>query len=149
MAAAEKKTENVTEAFDAFNVGNTEFLKDGYEKMSERMSAFADFQRSTYEAFVASSSALAKGVEKVTSEQTAFAKESYEDGVAAAKAVTTSKSVQDAINAQNDYLRGAFEKNMQQFNKIADSWLSMSKEASEPLTEKYGEFVEKVQAFRP
>ena len=149
MATEQKKTENGAEAFDAFKFGNPEFFTGGFEKMSERMTAFADFQKASYEAVVESASTFAKGVEKATSDQTAFVKESYEDGVAAAKAVTSSKSIQDAISVQNDYVRTAFEKNLKQFNKAADHWVALTKEISEPLTEQYGAFVEKVQAYRP
>jgi len=149
MATEQKKIENGTEAFDAFKFGNQEFFTGGFEKMSESMTAFADFQKSSYEAVVSSTTTLAKGVEKAASDQATFVKESYDDGVTAAKAVASSKSVQDAISIQNDFVRTMFEKNLKQFNKAADHWVALTKEISEPLTEQYGEFVEKVQAYRP
>lgn len=98
---------------------------------------------------MASAGTFAKGAEKAASEQSAFLKAAYEEGVAAAKAAATSKSAQEALDIQSDYLRTAFERNLGQLNKMADHWLSTTKEAVEPLTERYGELVEKIQSYRP
>jgi phasin family protein len=146
MANAKK---TAGETFETLTAMNPEALKEGYDKFAKGFSNLADFQKGTFEAMVASAGSLAKGVEKLTSEQTAFAKSTYEDGVAAAKAAATSKSVQEALDIQSDYLRSAFEKNLGQFNKMADFWISTTKEAAEPITARYSEFVEMVQSYRP
>ena len=152
LAAQRKKpaaSQSKSEGFDAFNFGNQEFYAGAMEKITESMAAFTDFQKASYEATVNSVATLAKGVEVATAENTDFVKENYDEGVAVAKAVASSKNVQDVFAIQNDYLRSAFEKNMKQLNKSADQWTALSKEVSEPLTEQYSEFVGKVQAFRP
>lgn len=136
-------------AFDAFSVAGPEAFKEGYEKFSNGVSKFLDFQKGAFEAAIASSGALAKGLEKAASEQAAFAKQAYEEGVAAAKSAAASKSLQDAFEVQTEYLRTAFEKNLAQYNKLTDHWLATAKEATQPLTERYGEFVELIQSYRP
>jgi phasin family protein len=148
MATA-KKTIGAGEGFEALTSVNADTFREGYDKLAKGVTQFADFQKSSLEALMASASSFAKGVEKVASEQTAFAKASYEEGVAAARAAATSKSVQEAFDVQSDYLRATFEKNLGQFNKLTDHWISTSKEAAEPLTARYGEFVELVQSYRP
>ena len=55
---------------------------------------------------MASATAFAKGVEKVTKEQSAFFKATYEDGVATAKAASASKSVQEAVELNSEFFRG-------------------------------------------
>ncbi len=146
MATAKK---TAGEAFETLATMNPEALKEGYEKVAKGFSNLADFQKGTFEALVASAGSFAKGVEKLTSEQAAYAKSAYEDGVAAAKAAATSKSVQEALDIQSEYVRSVFEKNLGQFNKMADQWISTTKEAAEPLTARYSEFVEMVQSYRP
>lgn len=146
MATAKK---TAGETFETLTAMNPETLKEGYDKFAKGFSNLADFQKGAFEAWVASAGSLAKGVEKLTSEQTAFAKATYEDGVAAAKAAATSKSVQEALDIQSEYVRSTFEKNLSQFNKMADQWISTTKEAAEPLTSRYSEFVEMVQSYRP
>lgn len=148
MATA-KKTAAANDTLETLTGVNSGAFKEGYEKFSQGMSTFADFHKNSLEAFMVSAGALAKGAEKAASDQSAFLKTSYEEGVAAAKAAATSKSAQDALEIQTDYFRTAFERNLGQLNKMADLWLSTTKEAAEPLTERYGEFVEKIQSYRP
>ena len=69
--------------------------------------------------------------------------------MAAAKAAAASKSAQEALDLHSDYLRSAFEKNLGQINKMADLWLATTKEVADPLTERYSEFVELAQSYRP
>lgn len=147
MATAKKTT--TANIFETGPAINADAWKDGYEKLTKGMSELADFQKESVEAVLASSGALAKGVEKAASEQTEFMKAAYEDGVAAFSAATNSKSVQEAFEAQSGYLRSAFEKNLGYFNKLTDHWMATGKEAVEPLKSRYGEFVEIVQSYRP
>ncbi len=148
MATA-KKTAAANDTLETLAGVNTGAFKEGYEKFAQGMSTFADFHKDSLEAFMASAGALAKGAEKAASEQSAYLKSCYEEGVAAAKAAATSKSAQEAFDIQSDYFRAAFEKNLGQLNKMSDHWLSTAKEAAEPLTERYGELVEKIQSYRP
>lgn len=148
MATA-KKSASAAETFETWTAATPEVFKEGYEKVAGSFSKFADFSRESLEAYTAAAGRLAKGFERAASEHTAFAKEQYEDGVAALKAASTSKSVQEAIDLQSEFLRGAFEKNLAQFNKLADNWLATTKEAAEPLTSRYSEFVDMVQSYRP
>jgi len=148
MATA-KKTASATESFETWTAATPEAFKEGYEKLAGGFTKWADFNRESLEAVTASAGRLAKAFEKAASEHNAFAKEAYEDGVAAFKATTSSKSVQEAIDIQSDFLRSAFEKNLGQFNKLADHWLTSTKEAAEPLTTRYSEFVDMVQSYRP
>ncbi len=149
MATSAKKVENMSEAFESISIATPEFFKDSYEKASKNMGDFVDFHKASVEAMMSSAGVFAKAVEQAATEHAAFIKESVEDSVSAAQACASSKSIQDAMTVQNDYMRTAVEKNLNQINKVADQWMSVSKEVSEPITEQYGAFVEKVQAFRP
>ena len=148
MATAKKTTAKV-DAFENLTTMNPEMFKEGYEKIAENMGVFVDFQKASMEALMTSFGAFAKGVEQTASENTAFAKEAVEEGVAAAKAAASSKSIQEAIDVQSEFVRSTFEKNVSLFNKNADRWIAVSKEVSQPLTDQYGAIVEKVQSFRP
>lgn len=148
MATA-KKTAAANDVLETLAGVNTGAFKEGYEKFAQSLTTFADFQKGSLEAFMASAGTLAKGVEKAASVQSAFLKSSYEEGVAAAKAAATSKSAQEALDIQSDYFRTAFEKNLGQINKMADHWLATTKEVAEPITERYGELVEMIQSYRP
>ncbi|MEM9616805.1 MAG: phasin family protein [Pseudomonadota bacterium] len=147
--ATTKKTTNGAEAFETMTAMSPEALKEGYEKVAEGFSAFADFQKGSMEAVMASAGVFAKGVEKITSEQSAFVKATMEDGMATAKAASGSKSVQEAIDLNTGFVRETVEKNLGQFNKVADICMETTKDAVEPLTARYSELVEKIQSYRP
>jgi phasin family protein len=149
MAAKKTTIEGVaTEAFETLTSFSPDTYKEGYEKFAKGMSSWADFQRGSVEALMASAGVLAKGFEKAASSQVSFAKEQFEEGVATAKAAAATKSVQEAIELQNEFFRTAFERNVGQVSKLADHWTGVAKEATDPLSKRYGEFVELVQSYR-
>jgi hypothetical protein len=127
----------------------SEAVRQGYERFTKSLGTLADFQKHTLEALIASAGAAARGVETATSEHATYAKECYEDCVAAARATSSCASIQEAFDVQGDYLRAAFEKNLNQFNRLADHWVTTTKAVAEPMTSRYGAFVEMVQSYRP
>lgn len=147
--AATKKTANGADAFEKMMNINPETLKEGYEKIAESMGAVAEFQKGSVEAVMASAGAFAKGMEKLASEHTTFAKVAMEEGLENAKAASAASNVQDAIDMNREFMRKAIETNLGQVSKVTDIVVETAKETVEPLTAHYGEFVEKVQAYRP
>jgi phasin family protein len=145
MATKKTATEETFESLTAFSPDS---FKDGYEKFAKGLNSFADFQKGSLEAMMASANTFAKGFEKAASAQAGFVKEQFEEGVAVAKAAAGSKSVQEAMELQGEFARTMVEKNLGHASKLADHWSGVAKEASEPLTKRYGEFVEMVQTFR-
>lgn len=147
MAAA-KKTATAAEAFD-MTAFSPDSFKAGYEKFAEGMTSFADFQKESLNALMASAGAFAKGFEKLTSESTAFSKAAYEETVATAKAATAAKTLQEAIELNSDFMRATVEKNLGQINKVADICATTAKDTVEPLSARYSDLVEKIQSYRP
>lgn len=144
---AAKKAAN--EAFEAFTSAQPEAFKEGFEKIAQRMSNMTEINKGALEALIASAGTLSRGVERATAEQNAFLKTSFEDWTAAFQATASCKSVQEAISIQTDYVRAQTAKNLSQFSKLSEHWTATAKEVSEPLTQRYGEFVDLVQAYRP
>jgi len=148
MTAA-NKTAKTTEVFESMMNINPDSFKDGYSKLAEGVSAMAEFQKGSVEALMAAAGAFAKGVEQMTAEQASFTKAAFEDGVANAKAAATSGSIQEAFDLNSEFMRASVEKNLNQFNKVAEICVETSKGTAAPLSERYGELVEKIQAYRP
>jgi len=138
-------------AADAFDMKafSPESFKEGYEKFAEGMSSFADFQKESLNALMASAGAFTKGLETLTAESASFSKSAFEETVATAKAASAAKTLQEAIELNNDFVKTSVEKNLGQINKVADIWASTAKGTVEPLTERYSALVEKIQAYRP
>ena len=145
---AGKKTTAKQDAF-AMNGYNADAFQDGFEKMTQGVSEFAKFQQQSFEAIMESAGAFAKGVERAATEHTAFVKEFYEEGVEVAQKASSSKSVQEALELQNEFARTAIEMNLGQATKVSEHWAGVAKETTDPLTKRYNDFVELVQTFRP
>jgi len=149
--AARKKTTKTAQATGFENIAglNGDTFKEGFEKINQGIEQVAEFQKESLEAVIAASTLVSQKVEKLNAEQTAFAKNSVEEGVNAVKALSSCKNPQEAFDLNSEFLRSAFESNMAQFNKMTEMVLTASKEAAEPLTANYNQFVETVQSYRP
>ena len=151
MSATKKKTTEAANAsveqFEEFTQQATSTMKDNFEKVSKGMSELGEFSKGNFEAVVESASNYAKGVEEIASENAAFAKTSMEKTVEQFKTVSSAKTPQEFMQAQTDFVRGAFETNLAQVQKIADVWTAATKNAAEPLNKRYTEVVEKAQSY--
>ncbi len=138
---------SAAEGLDTFGF-NTDTFKDGYEKFTNGLNSLTDFQKGSLEAMIAATTAFTKGFEQAASAQAGFVKEQYEDAVALAKAASASKSAQEAVELQTEFARTAFERNLALVTKLAEHWNGVAREASEPMTKRYAEFVELTQSYR-
>lgn len=148
MAAAKKKTKTSEDFFNS-DLFDGQAFKENFEKIAGSMTEFVEFQRESLETGMNSLSTVASGMEVVASEQTAFVKESYEIATETFQAASSSKSAQEVIEIQMEFLKSATERNVSFASKLSDHWVSVAKEAFEPTTKHYGEYLEKVQTFRP
>lgn len=147
VAAKKKTTEN--NGFDNVMSFSPDAFKDSYEKFSENVNAFADFNKGALDAMMASAGAYSDGLEKITAENTAYLKSAYESAVSAAKTASGAQSAQEAFDAQADFARESAETHFGQMSKVSEMWMDTTKKSVAPLSERYSELVEKIQAFRP
>lgn len=149
MSATKKKPAAASaEQFEDFAEQATTSMKDGFEKMSKGMTDVSEFSKENFDAVMESATNYAKGVEEIAADNAAFAKEAVEKSVEQMKAVSSLKTPQEFMQAQTDFVRTAFETNLAQMQKFADAWTATAKTASEPLSKRYTEVVEKAQGYR-
>ncbi|MEM1192539.1 MAG: phasin family protein [Pseudomonadota bacterium] len=148
MPAAKKTTAKST-SFDPMTAMNPEMFKESFEKMNKGFEQVAELQKENMDAMINASSTVAGSVEKISSEQAEFTKSSVEDGMKTVKAMAAAKSPQEALDINTEFFRSSFEKNLAQFNKMTEMMVSTGKDAVEPLTDTYNQFVETVQSYRP
>jgi phasin family protein len=141
--------DKTTPAFDSFTAFTPEAFKTTYEKFAKGFSGLAELNKDAFEAMTASAGVFAKGVEKAATTQTTFMKEAFEDAVETAQAATASRDFQQAIELQSEFVRKRFEKQVNHATALVDHWSEVAREAGAPLSERYADFVEKVQTFRP
>ncbi len=148
MAGKSKSTNGTKTAGSAKQAGNEAF-NQGFGKAMDGYGQFNEFGKDTIEALISSANIASRGLEVINNDALVFSKQSMEDSVSVAKAAMTVRSVQELIEIQNDFTKSAFESYLGQVNRAADLFAETTKEAAEPLNERFNAFLGLVQAYRP
>ncbi len=109
-------------------------MNEGVEKMTKGIEDMTAFGQENYDAVVKSTEIAAKAAEGIGSEVTAFSKKSFEDGVAAAQELATSKTVTELFEKQTAFAQTAFEGFVQQATKMNEIYAAAAKDIAAPLT---------------
>jgi phasin family protein len=111
--------------------------KDQVEKTSQMFfksyDEMATMNKDNMDAFMKSSSIVAKGFESMSKEMMSFAQETMEANMAAAKKVFGAKNLQEMMDVQSDVYRTNFDKMMAESAKLAELSAKVANEAVEPL----------------
>lgn len=102
-------------------------LLKGYEDL-------AAFSKDNVDAFVQSSTIVAKGAEEIGKEVVAFAQSSFEKNVAAGKALMSAKSINEAVDLQNTFAKQSFDAFVAEATRIQELSVKVANEAFAPLT---------------
>ena len=94
------------------------------------------FNQNNIDAFVASSTVVAKGFEQLTKEYVAFASDSIETAIEAGKKISTVKTVNEAVDLQTKIAKDSWEKAIAEGQKITEISTVIFKDASAPLSER-------------
>lgn len=136
---APKSTSKTTET--GFDTVTTEALQDGFTRAVEA-------SKENLEAVLQSVTVASKGFASLNTESLAFAKQSVDDSVKAAKAILSAKTPQDFITLQSEYARAAFDQLVNQATKFNDLTQSMAKDSVAPFNGRFAELTEAAQKFR-
>lgn len=112
-------------------------METSVEKMTKSLEDAASFGRHNMDAMVASSKRAAKAAEEMNAEIAAFSKKAYEDGLAAAKEMTSAKSVTELFEKQTAYAKTAMEDFIAEATKLTEMATAASKECFEPLSTRF------------
>lgn len=146
MSNAKKDT--TTETLDKMTQASNKAVKEGFEKSLSALNEFSAFQKDTVDAVIASATATSKSFEELNSNSIAFAKKSMEDGVAAAKSMSSAKSVQEVIEIQSDYAKSAMEAYVAELTKAGELMTGLFKDGFKPLNDRFAAAVEVTQSVR-
>ena len=128
------------------NIGRTvSSLKDGMEqsqsasrdgmqkalKTAEQMAAFA---HGNMEAMARSNQIMAAGAQDMGQSLAAAARAATDDMMAAFKAMTSVRSIKDAMDLQSSLLRTSLDKAVSQASQMTDSGMKLSEQVFAPIT---------------
>ncbi len=117
-------------------------LKQGYDRAMKTAEQFAKFHQGNLEALMKASQIFATGLQDITKHVAANAQASVEEGVSTFRALTTVKSLKEAIELQTKYAKSTMEKAMSESTKLTETSLKLAEQAYAPLTARVNAAVE-------
>jgi len=109
-------------------------LTQGLKKMMKSTEEFVAFSQANMEAFVKSGQIWSAGVQELTKQMATTAKATFDESVSTFKAISTAKSVKEAMEMQASFAKAALEKAMTESNKLTDASIKLTEETLAPIT---------------
>jgi phasin family protein len=123
-------------------------MEEGVERMSKGFEDVTQFGQDNVEAMVASSKVMAKAAEEMNAEVIAYSKKSYEDSMAAAKEIASSKSVSEFVEKQTSFAKTSFESFVTEATKLNEMYSQAAKQAFGPINARFTAAAEMVKTYR-
>jgi phasin family protein len=101
--------------------------------MMKSFEEFQTFGKDGFEAYVASSTALTKGMQAIAQETAEFSRKSLEKSTAAFEKLTAAKSMEKAIEAQQAFAKESYDAVVAQMTKMNELYINTAKEAFKPF----------------
>ena len=95
---------------------------------------FMTFSQANVEAFVKSSQIMATGFQDMGKQFAAVAQATMDETMSAFRAMTSVRSIKEAIDLQSTLARSTLEKAMQQTNQVAETSFKLAEQAIAPIT---------------
>ena len=121
-----------------------DFFKQGVDSMVKNVDNISSFAKENLDAVMESANIAAKGAEKIAAEAVSASKQSMEQNIAAAKEFSSVRTFDQLVSAQTQFSKQAFDQYVSQATKMGDLFISLSKEASEPLNGRLSAFSDQV-----
>jgi len=109
-------------------------ITQGMKTMMKSTEDFVAFGQANLEAFVKSGQIWSAGVQELTKQIATSAKASFDESVSTFKAISTAKSVKEAMDLQSSFAKAALEKAMAESNKLTDASIKLTEQTLAPIT---------------
>jgi phasin family protein len=111
------------------------FLQDRSEgyKMIKGFEDFQKLSKNNMDAAVKSFGEVNKRFQAIATEMTDYSKKAIEDSTAAFERIAGAKTVDQAIEAQTDYARKAYDSYVSEMSKIGEMYADLAKHAYKPV----------------
>lgn len=153
--AADQGAQMTREGMDTMRQGAERMQSAGNEAFQQTvdrsLTALNDMNgayKRNLEAMVASVTAATKGAEALGAQAMSYSKTSMEEGVQAARALSSARSVQEVVELQTSYARKATEAYMAELNRWSETVQSSFNDSVKPLNERVTAAVEQAQSQR-
>jgi len=109
-------------------------ITQGMKSMMKSTEDLVAFGQANMEAFVKSGQIWSAGVQELTKQIASSAKASFDESVSTFKAISTARSVKEAMDLQSTFAKAALEKAMAESNKLTDASIKLTEQTLAPIT---------------
>jgi phasin family protein len=141
-------TKAATKQVEEFTAEAKKTMEEGVEKMAKGVEDVTSFNQENVEAVMTSGKVFAKATEEASAEIIAFSKKSYEDGMAAAKEISSVKSVSEFFEKQTSFAKSAFENYVAEATKLNDIYAAAAKDAFAPMNDRFTAAADMVKTYK-
>lgn len=142
----EATVSNLKEGMTKAAAGFTETqakMKEGMEKAMKTAEEFVAFGQGNLEALLKSGQIWAAGVQDLSKQMAASAQSSFDETMSTFKAMTSVKSLKDAMDLQASLARSTLEKTLAESGKLTDASFKLTEQAIAPITARVSLAVDK------
>ncbi|MBE7158595.1 MAG: phasin family protein [Rhodospirillales bacterium] len=118
-------------------------MKEGVEKATKTAEEFVAFSQGNMEALIKAGQIWATGMQDLSKHMVSAAQSSMEDSMSTFKALTTVRSLKDAMDLQTSFARSQLEKSVAESSKLTDASFKLTEQTLAPLTARVSVAVEK------
>jgi phasin family protein len=118
-------------------------MKQQMEKAMKTAEELVSFGQGNLEAVMKSSQIWTAGVQDISKQVAASAQASFDESLSTFKALTSVRSLKDALDLQTNYARSSLEKAVTETGRITDASLKLAEQAWAPITARVTLAVEK------
>lgn len=146
--AQTKTSKLMNNTIETMTAATNDSFKEGMEKTLSAVNEVTAFHKDTVEAVIASATVTGKGLETAGTNAAAYAKSAMEEGVAATKALSSAKSMQEVFEIQSNYAKSAMGSYLAELNKTTELFSGLVKDGAKPLNTRFSEIAELAQSQR-
>ncbi|SDM59701.1 phasin family protein [Maricaulis salignorans] len=148
VKAQTKTSTLMNNTIESMTAATNDSFKEGVEKTLSAVNEATAFHKDTVEAVIASATVTGKGLETAGSNAAAYAKTAMEEGVAATKALSSAKSLQEIFEIQSNYAKSAMGSYLAELNKTTELFSGLVKDGAKPLNTRFAAVAELAQSQR-
>lgn len=109
-------------------------IKEGITRTMKTAEEVVAFSQGNVEAMIKSGQIWSAGMQDLSKQMASSMQASYEEAMAAFKAMTSVKSLKEAVDLQVGFARSAVEKSMTESSKYTDASMKLAEQAIAPIS---------------
>jgi phasin family protein len=118
--------------------------KENLDAAARSYDEFAAFGKENVDAVMAAGNAATKGFEAISGEVMALTRGTFEDGVAAGKAVMGARTYHEAMELQSNFAQASMQRFLDTTTRLGEMSIKLTNDAFEPVNARVNAAVEKL-----